>query len=179
MVITHSHCENIEPLLGHRKSLMAIIHSHWKDPRIIVRAHNTIVRAQKSLWVHTIIMKCGAVGSARKHVRLSGLRDPRHPSKDGRCLPAPTRIPGPEYGTTLPTKGHDNGIVAQNRVLHTNEVSKGPEGLANKLPFWDIPYCKRYIISGPPWGGGMHPFSTMNSLGHRLSLIKDHHRSME
>jgi len=36
------------------------------------------------------------------------------------------------------------------RVLQANEVTRCPEGLANKLPFLDIPPCKRYLISGPP-----------------------------
>jgi hypothetical protein len=40
--------------------------------------------------------------------------------------------------------------IAQNRILHTNEVARGPEGLANKLPFLESPSCKRYLISGPP-----------------------------
>jgi hypothetical protein len=42
------------------------------------------------------------------------------------------------------------GHTTQNRVLHANEVSRGPEGLANKLPFSDISSCKRYLISGLP-----------------------------
>jgi hypothetical protein len=36
--------------------------------------------------------------------------------------------------------------------------------LANKLPFLDIPPCKRYLISGPSWEVGygfMHSLSTM------------------
>lgn len=33
----------------------------------------------------------------------------------------------------------------------------GPESLAKKLPFPDIPSCKKYLISGPLWGSGMHP----------------------
>ena len=34
--------------------------------------------------------------------------------------------------------------------LHFNEVTKGLEGLANKLSFPDIPPYKRYLTSGPP-----------------------------
>ena len=35
------------------------------------------------------------------------------------------------------------GHVAQNRVLHANKVSLGPEGLANELPFLAIPSCTK------------------------------------
>lgn len=37
--------------------------------------------------------------------------------------------------------------------MNANEVSKGPEGLANKLPFPDIPSLPRSV----------YPFSTMNN----------------
>jgi hypothetical protein len=42
------------------------------------------------------------------------------------------------------------GLIDEDRVLHADELSRDPEGLANKLPFQDIPSCKRYLISGPP-----------------------------
>lgn len=48
---------------------------------------------------------------------------------------------------------HDSHIrklsQAQKRVLYANEVPSGLKGLDNKLPFPDIPPCKRYLISGP------------------------------
>lgn len=60
------------------------------------------------------------------------------------------------------------GHIGQNSVLHPNEVPRGLEGLANKLPFLDIAPCKRYFTSGPPREVGMvwdlmHPFSAMNN----------------
>ena len=59
-----------------QKLIMVVIHSHCKDPRITMRAHSTIVRAQKSLWVHTVIMKCGAVDSARKLGKVEWVQNP-------------------------------------------------------------------------------------------------------
>jgi hypothetical protein len=35
---------------------------------------------------------------------------------------------------------------AQNRVLHAHEVPRGPEGLANKLAFPDIPPYQEYLM---------------------------------
>jgi hypothetical protein len=51
------------------------------------------------------------------------------------------------------------------RVLHAKEVSgwANSKGLANKLPFTDIPSCRRHLISGPPRVSCMYPFSMMNN----------------
>jgi hypothetical protein len=74
------------------------------------------------------------------------------------------------------------GHVEQNRVLHAGEVSRGPESLASKLPFPDVPYCKRYLISGPPGGGGMYPFCKMeqsiNSLEPRTVSLRTTTKSL-
>jgi hypothetical protein len=54
-------------------------------------------------------------------------------------------------------------MKVQDRDLYSDEVPRGLEGLANKLSFPDIPPCKKYLISGPPWEveyGFMHPLST-------------------
>ena len=54
----------------------------------------------------------------------------------------------------------------------------GPKGLANKLPFPDIPSCKRYLISGPLWVCCMLPFSTMKTQFGQVrtvSFLKDLH----
>lgn len=59
------------------------------------------------------------------------------PMWDSNQFPAPYQIPGPEYMSQI-WPGHE----AQNRVLHDNELSRDPKGLANKLPFSDIPHCK-------------------------------------
>ena len=57
-----------------------------------------------------------------------------------------------------PTKGHDQWSRSpKQRSPLASEVSRGPEGLANKLPFLDIPFCKRYLISGLPWGSDNGP----------------------
>ena len=58
------------------------------------------------------------------------------------------QIPGLECAI-LPSLG--NVTCGTSRDLHGNEVPRGHEGLANKLPFPDIPYCRRYLILGPPW----------------------------
>ena len=94
---------------------------------------------------------CGTMGHARKLGKIEWVWDLRK-----------------SVGTHLrwyvyPCSSHWSGHIVQNRVFHANEVPRGPEGLANKRPFLDIPPCKRYLISGPPWEVGMHPFSTKNN----------------
>ena len=116
-------------------------------------------------------------------IGMSRIRLPstQAPTWDDRWLPAPApcQIPGLEH---MPHSLHRKsdlehvphfphvacgnvacGHVAQNRVLHANEVSRGPECLANELPFLDILSCKSYLISGPHWGGSMHQFSKINT----------------
>lgn len=44
--------------------------------------------------------------------------------------PAPYEIPVTRYHTTL--------VTTQKKVLCANEVPRGPEGLLNKLPFFNI-----------------------------------------
>jgi hypothetical protein len=68
-------------------------------------------------------------------------------------------------------------IQGQNRVLHANEIPRGHEGLANKLPFPDILSCKRYLIPGPPQEVGygfMHVFSTMTINGLEPMTVSFH-----
>lgn len=75
----------------------------------------------------------------------------------------PTKILGPEHVTTLPIKGCDQWSYSPEAVLRANEISRDPEGSANKFPFPDTPSYERCLISALPWGGyAMHPQWTVN-----------------
>ena len=59
-------------------------------------------------------------------------------------------------------------MQARDRELHANELPRVPEDIANKIPFLDIPPCKRYLISGLPWEVGYgftHSLFTMTING--------------
>lgn len=89
---------------------------------------------------------------------------PRYPPIwDGRLLPAPYEILCLKHTLHFPDKETQSVVMyLQDRVLHAVEVCRELDGLANNLPFPDIPHCKRHLIFGPPWEVSMDQFSMMN-----------------
>lgn len=92
-------------------------------------------------------MRWGTVDCARKLGKAEA----------GSESPAPRNPPETEGGSLLPTRflawntchaTHIGRTRDQNRVLHANGVSGGPE-TGNRVPFQDIPPCRRYLISAP------------------------------
>lgn len=76
----------------------------------------------------------------------------------GKCLSA-------HYYFWVRTHIHSSHIchIAQNKVLHVNEIGRGLKSFANMLTFPKILSCKRYIIWCAPWKVDMYPLSMMNS----------------